>query len=109
MDMATQLMGMATGLVMAIRLMAMDMGLVTAIRLMAMDMGPVTAIRFTGLTELPIAPLSDAISTPLLSVSIVIAIGTNAVRVRALADMRGAYAFAVGPTPFLLSPSGEAV
>jgi hypothetical protein len=34
--------------------------------------------------------LSDAISTPPLSVSIVIVIGTNAGRVRALADLRGA-------------------
>jgi hypothetical protein len=38
---------------------------------------------------------------PLLSVSIVIAIGANAGRVRALAHLRGAYAFAVGATPFL--------
>src|ERR1700751_1181386 len=83
MDMATQLMAMATGPGMAIRLMAMDMGLVTAIRLTAMDMGPVTAIRLTGLTELPIAPLSDAISMPLRSVSIAIVIGTKARGVRA--------------------------
>src|SRR5262249_37395426 len=82
--MAIRLTATAMGPVTAIRLMAMATGPVTGIRLMAMAMAPVTAIRPTGLTELPIAPLSDAISTPRLPVSIVIAIRTNAERFRAL-------------------------
>src|SRR5262249_12909413 len=84
--MALRLKATAMGPVTAIRLMAMATGPVTGIRLMAMAMAmaPVTAIRPTGLTELPIAPLSDAISTPRLPVSIVIAIRTNVERFRAL-------------------------
>jgi hypothetical protein len=81
---AIRLMVMVAGPVTAIRLMAMATGAARAIQLMAMDMGPATAIRLTGLTELPITPLSDAISMPLLPVSIIIVIGTNAGRVRAL-------------------------
>ena len=95
---------MATGPATATQLTATVMAPVTAIRLMAMVMAPVTAIRLTGLTELTelrTTPWSDAISMPLLPVSIVIVITTNVGRVRALADLRGAYAFAVGPTPFL--------
>src|SRR6516165_6886458 len=66
----------------AIPLMAMDM--VTAIRLMGTATEAVTTIRLMGPTELHITPLSDAISMPLLPVSIVIVIGTNAESVRAL-------------------------
>src|SRR5689334_22749779 len=69
-------MGMAT------RLMAM--GMATRLMVMATATGPVTTIRLTGLTELLIALLSDAISMPPLPVSIVIVIGTNAGRVRAI-------------------------
>jgi len=56
----------------------------TATQHMGMVTAPVTTIRLMGPTELHITPLSDAISMPLLPVSIVIVIGTNAESVRAL-------------------------
>ena len=71
----------------ATRLMALVMAPVTAIRLMALAMAPV--IRVTGVTELPITRLPDTTSMPLLRVSIIIVIRTNAGRVRALESTGG--------------------
>ena len=87
---AIRLMAMAMA-VMATRLTAMAMEPVTATRPTAMAMGLGTATRLTviapvitGVTEPPITPLFDTVSMPLLPVSIIIVIRTNAGRVRAL-------------------------
>src|SRR5215472_14679616 len=89
----TRLMAMApvTGMApaTATRLTALDMAPVIAIRLTALDMAPITVIRVTGVTELLITRLPDTTSTPLLPVSIIIVIRTNAARVRALESTGG--------------------
>ena len=86
--MAIQLMAMVMA-VMATRLTAMAMEPVTATRPMAMGLGTATRLTaiapvITGVTEPPITPLFDTVSMRPLPVSIVIDIGTNAGRVRAL-------------------------